>query len=60
MSKKLSEILKSTGSINATDMYANDTLRAEQANEIIKTIIDKSDFLSKVTLDRTKKLNKSF
>ncbi|HDX6240935.1 TPA: hypothetical protein RPW15_001981, partial [Campylobacter fetus subsp. venerealis] len=56
MSKKLSEILKSTGSINATDMYANDTLRAEQANEIIKTIIDKSDFLSKVTLDRTKKL----
>ncbi|CUU83347.1 Phage capsid family [Campylobacter hyointestinalis subsp. hyointestinalis] len=60
MSKNLSQILKSTGNINATDMYANGSLRPEVANRVIKTIIDKSDFLSKVTIDRTKKLNKSF
>lgn len=60
MSKSLSEIIKSNGSINATDMYANSTLRPEVTNKIIKTIVEKSDFLSKITLDRTKKLNKSF
>lgn len=60
MAKNLRELLKATGTINAVDMYSTSTLRPEVSNKIIKTIIDKSDFLSKVTLDKTKKLSKSF
>ncbi|MGX7836094.1 hypothetical protein ACWKSR_13160, partial [Campylobacter fetus subsp. venerealis] len=60
MAKNLRELLKATGTINAVDMYSASTLRPEVSNKIIKTIIDKSDFLSKVTLDKTKKLSKSF
>ncbi|HDX6282266.1 TPA: hypothetical protein RPW01_002008, partial [Campylobacter fetus subsp. venerealis] len=57
MAKHLRELLKATGTINAVDMYSTSTLRPEVSNKIIKTIIDKSDFLSKVTLDKTKKLS---
>ncbi|MBR8466341.1 P2 family phage major capsid protein [Campylobacter sp. faydin G-140] len=60
MSISLQQIAKTTGPIKATDMYESGALRPEVSRKIINTIVDKSEFLSKITIDKTKKLQKSF
>lgn len=58
--RSLKEIIKSNGSIGATDMYHNGEMRAEVGRKFINTMIDRNEFLQKITIDKTHKLNKVF
>lgn len=56
--KGLLDIAKATGTISATDMQAGGTLKPEVARKVINTIVEKNEFLQKITIDKTKKLQK--
>lgn len=60
MSISLQQIAKAAGPIKAIDMYESGVLRPEVSRKIINTIVNKNEFLSKITIDKTKKLQKSF
>lgn len=46
--------------LTSDKLYENGNLAPEQSRKIINTIIEKNEFLSKITVDKTKKLQKSF
>nr|WP_315015646.1 phage capsid protein [uncultured Campylobacter sp.] len=58
--KRLQDIAKARGNMSAADMYADGHLTPEQSRKMISTIIEKNQFLQKITIDKTKKLQKTF
>ena len=60
MAKGLSQILKAKGTITANDLYENGALTPEVSRKVINAIVEKNEFLSLITTDKTSKLQKSF
>ena len=58
--KRLQDIAKARGNMSAADMYADGHLTPEQSRKMISTIVAKNQFLQKITIDKTKKLQKTF
>ncbi|AQW80784.1 P2 family phage major capsid protein [Campylobacter pinnipediorum] len=52
-------VIKTKGVISPTDMTANNTLSVDKSRKVINTIVDSSDFLKKINVYQTKKLQTS-